>query len=602
MTRYRSTLERLDRLGLRPAIALRRTLAAGYGRRDLVRDALAGLVVGVVALPLSMALAIASGVAPQHGLYTAIVAGSVVALLGGSMTQVTGPTAAFVVVLAPIATRLGVAGLLLASVMAGLILLAMGAFRAGRLIEFIPHPVTTGFTAGIAVVIGTLQLKDFLGLRPAGNPEHYLDRVAALLRAAPTLRPVELCTGLATLALLVLWPKVTSGRIPAALVALGSVALVTAALSRWMPGFQVETIASRFGGIPATPPAFAWPWTLSEPGQAPLHLDLATIRMLVPSAFAIALLGAIESLLCAVVSDGMTGTRHDPDAELLALGAGNLVAPFFGGFAATGAIARTTVNIRSGGRSPLASVFHALAVLLAMLLLAPLLGWLPLASMAALLLTVAWRMAEVKHFGHILRVAPKSDVAVLLACFILTVVFDMVVGVTVGVMLAALLLMRRMQEIFQARTVAHGEEGRHPQMPRGAVVYEIAGPLFFGAAQKAIHALQFVGDHSKVVVLDVHSVPVLDVTGLVALESAISKLRSRKALVILSGVQAQPRRVLERAGLTATPGRLQFATSMQEAAQQARVVLTPTSETPAVEPGGSGAIAGAGPTTRPAGP
>ena len=324
--------------------------------------------------------------------------------------------------------------------------------------------------------------------------------------------------------------------------------------------------------------------------------------MLVPSAFAIALLGAIESLLCAVVSDGMTGTRHDPDAELLALGAGNLVAPFFGGFAATGAIARTTVNIRSGGRSPLASVFHALAVLLAMLLLAPLLGWLPLASMAALLLTVAWRMAEVKHFGHILRVAPKSDVAVLLACFILTVVFDMVVGVTVGVMLAALLLMRRMQEIFQARTVAHGEEGGIPQMPRGAVVYEIAGPLFFGAAQKAIHALQFVGDHSKVVVLDVHSVPVLDVTGLVALESAISKLQSRKALVILSGVQAQPRRVLARAGLTATPGRLQFATSMQEAAQQARVVLTPTSETPAVQAAGTGATAGTGPTTRPAGP
>jgi SulP family sulfate permease len=585
VTRYRSAFERLDRLGLRPAIALRRTLAEFYGRRELVRDALAGLVVGVVALPLSMALAIASGVPPQHGLYTAIVAGALVALLGGSMTQVTGPTAAFVVVLAPIASRLGLAGLLLASVMAGLILLAMGAFRAGRLIEFIPYPVTTGFTAGIAVVIGTLQLKDFLGLRPAGNPEHYLERVAALLRAAPTLRPAELCTGFATLVLLVLWPKVTSGRIPAALVALGSVAVIAAALSRWMPGFQVETIASRFGGIPATPPTFAWPWKGS--------IDLATIRMLVPSAFAIALLGAIESLLCAVVSDGMTGTRHDPDAELLALGAGNVVAPFFGGFAATGAIARTTVNIRSGGRSPLASVFHALFVLLAMVLLAPLLGWLPLASMAALLLTVAWRMAEVKHFGHILRVAPRSDVAVLLACFILTVVFDMVVGVTVGVMLAALLLMRRMQEIFQARTVAHGEEGRHPQMPRGAVVYEIAGPLFFGAAQKAIHALQFVGDHSKVVVLDLHSVPVLDVTGLVALESAISKLQSRKTLVILSGVQAQPRGVLGRAGLTATPGKLQFATSMQEAAQQARVVLTPTSETPVVP--------GTESTTRPAG-
>ncbi len=587
--RYRSALESLDRLGLRPGIALRQTFAAGYSRKDLARDALAGLVVGVVALPLSMALAIASGVAPQHGLYTAIVAGAVVALLGGSMTQVTGPTAAFVVVLAPIAARLGLAGLLLASVMAGIILLAMGALRMGRLIEFIPHPVTTGFTAGIAVVIATLQLKDFLGLRPTGNPEHYLERVAALAVALPTFRPAELCTGLATLGLLVLWPRLTGGRVPAALVALGSVALVTAALTHWVPGFRVETIASRFGGIPAIPPTFAWPWSVTEAGGPPLHLDFATIRMLVPSAFAIALLGAIESLLCAVVSDGMTGTRHDPDAELLALGTGNVIAPFFGGFAATGAIARTTVNIRSGGASPLASVFHSLVVLLAMLLLAPALGWLPLASMAALLLTVAWRMAEVKHFGHILRVAPKSDVAVLLACFILTVVFDMVVGVTAGVLLASLLLMRRMQEIFQARTVAHGEVGRHPQMPRGAVVYEIAGPLFFGAAQKAIHALKFVGDQSKVVVLDMHSAPVLDVTGLVALESAISKLG--KSLVILSGVQPQPRRVLERAGLSAKPGRLQFATSMQEAAEQARVVLTPTAEVPVIQPLGTGTSA-----------
>ena len=413
--------------------------------------------------------------------------------------------------------------------------------------------------------------------------------MASLALALPTLRPAELCTGLATLALLVVWPRLTGGRVPAALVALGSVAAATAALAHWVPGFRVETIASRFGGIPAIPPTFAWPWGPTEPGHLPLHLDFRTIRMLVPSAFAIALLGAIESLLCAVVSDGMTGTRHDPDAELLALGTGNVIAPFFGGFAATGAIARTTVNIRSGGRSPLAAVFHSLVVLLAMLLLAPALGWLPLASMAALLLTVAWRMAEVKHFGHILRVAPKSDVAVLLACFILTVVFDMVVGVTAGVLLAALLLMRRLQEIFQARTVEHGESGRHPQMPRGAVVYEIAGPLFFGAAQKAVHALQFVGDHSRVVVLDLHSVPVLDVTGLVALESAIAKLQSSKALVILSGVQHQPKRVLQRAGLAARPGTLQFASSMQDAAEQARAVLTPTAEHPVVQPASTGA-------------
>ena len=579
--RYVSALGRLDRWGLRPAYALRRTLAAGYHGRDLARDALAGLVVAVVALPLSMALAIASGVPPQHGLDTAIVAGAVVALLGGSMTQVSGPTAAFVVLLAPLSARLGLGGLLLASLLAGLILLGMGLFRMGRLIEFIPHPVTTGFTAGIAVVIATLQLKDFLGLRVAGS-DHFVARVEALVRALTTLRPVELGVGMATLLLLVAWPRLTSGRIPAALIALGLVTTVTTVLTRTVPGFQVETIAGRFGEIPAHFPSFDWPWNATGPDGAPIHLGFGTLRELLPSAFAIALLGAIESLLCAVVSDGMTGTRHDPDAELLALGAGNLLAPFFGGFAATGAIARTTVNIRSGGRSPFASAFHAVFLLLAMLLAAPVLGKLPLAGMAALLLTVAWRMAEGKHFLHILRVAPRSDVAVLLACFSLTVLFDMVVGVTVGVVLAALLLMRRMSEVFRTRALVSGDEGAHPALPRGAVVYEIAGPLFFGAAQKAIQALQYVGDHSRVVILDMHHVPVLDVTGLVALESAIARLHKRKALVILAGVQQQPSRVLARSALQAAPGKLQFAGSMQEAADQARAVITPSAELRAI--------------------
>jgi SulP family sulfate permease len=593
VTRYRSALERLNRWGLRPAHALRQALATGYGRRDLGRDVLAGVVVGVVALPLSMALAIASGVAPQYGLYTAIVAGAVVALLGGSATQVTGPTAAFVVLLAPLATRIGLGGLLVATLLAGLMLLGMGLLRFGRLIEFIPHPVTTGFTAGIATVLATLQLKDFLGLHPQGSAEHFLERVASLVRAWPTLRPVELVVGLCTLLLLVLWPRLTSGRVPPALVALGTVTAVTAALAHWLPGFQLETIASRFHylsggaahpGIPPFPPSFSLPWLASGADGGQMHFTLATFRELLPSAFAIALLGAIESLLCAVVADGMTGTRHDPDAELLALGVGNMVAPFFGGFAATGAIARTTVNIRSGARSPLASVVHSLFVLVAMVLLAPLLGWLPLASMSALLLTVAWRMAEVKHFGHILRVGPKSDTAVLLTCFTLTVVFDMVVGVTAGVMLAALLLMRRLSEVFRAQPLVAGDEGAHPHLPRGVVVYEIAGPLFFGAAQKAIHALKAVGDHSRVVILDIRSVPVLDVTGLVALESAVANLQARKSVVILAGVQPQPARLLARSRLRPTPGKLLFAKTMQEAVELARASLTPTSEHPIVTP------------------
>lgn len=558
--RYEGLASVFPKLKLTPAAALREVLAQGYGLQSLRADMLAGLVVGVVALPLSMALAIATSVPPQYGLYTAMVAGAVCALLGGSRVQVSGPTAAFVVILAPIATKYGLGGLLVATTMAGGLLVIAGIARLGRLIEFIPYPVTTGFTAGIAVVIATLQLKDFFGLELTAQPEHYVDKVAALVRAAPTFHMSDFAIGALTLAILILLPRVTR-RIPAPLVALPFAALAAIALHRGFADIEwdVATINSRFSyvvdgvrrqGIPQMPPRPDWPWAFAGPDGRPLDVNWALFQSLAPAAFAIAMLGAIESLLSAVVADGMTGHKHNPDAELIAQGAGNLAAPFFGGFAATGAIARTATNIRSGARSPIAALVHALFVLLAVLLFAPWLGYLPMASMAALLLVVAWNMSETRHFVHVLRVAPRSDVLVLLACFGLTVFFDMVIAVTAGVMLASLLFIRRMADVSGAQLVGAGHAGlRDWPLPPGVLVYEIGGPLFFGAAQKAMSALRTVASGVHTVILDLEAVTMMDATGLVNLESALERLRKARVFVILSDVQDQPMELLRRAGL-----------------------------------------------------
>jgi SulP family sulfate permease len=562
---------------LRLGTALIQGLRHGYSARDLRADVLAGIVVGIVALPLSMALAVASGVAPQHGLYTAIIAGGVIAALGGSMVQVSGPTAAFVVLLAPISAQFGLGGLVLASLMAGLLLVGLGAARLGGLIQFVPYPVTTGFTAGIAVVIATLQLKDLLGLTVAAMPDHYTERVAALARALPTARWQDLAVGLFTLAVLLLWPRITR-KVPAPLVGLTLGGLLAAVLPYWVPGFEVATIGSRFqyqidgvahSGIPPLPPWPLLPWRLPGADGQPIGLSFELIRALAPSAFAIALLGAIESLLSAVVADGMTGGSHDPDAELVAQGVGNIVAPFFGGIAATGALARTATNIRSGARTPVAALVHALFVLLAVLTLAPVLGYLPMASLAALLLIVAWNMSEAKHFAHALRVAPRSDVLVLLACFLLTVIFDMVVSVTFGVLLAALLFMRRMAEVSGARLV-----DQHPiarGLPKDVLIYEVSGPLFFGAAQRAMNALHRTAMSGvSVLVFDLSSVPAMDATGLVSLESAIERLHALGVFVVLAGVQDQPLRVLARSGLRKRRDRIAVFRSMERAFAVAR--------------------------------
>jgi sulfate permease, SulP family len=562
----------------RPAQALRASFAEGYHRADLHSDLMAGVVVGVVALPLSMALAIASGVPPQHGLYTAIVAGAIIAGLGGSRVQVSGPTAAFVVILAPISVRFGLSGLLLATMMAGLLLMAMGLARMGRLIEFVPHPVTTGFTSGIAIVIGTLQIKDLLGLSVPEMPEHFTDKVIALARALPTAQLADFLIGILTLAVLFAWRKVTE-KVPAALAALLIAGGAAALMSRLIPGFHVATIGSRFQyvvdgvtrhGIPPFAPMPVLPWHMPGPGGQPIPLTFELVRSLAPSAFAIAMLGAIESLLSAVVADGMSGHRHDPDAELLAQGTGNVIAPFFGGISATGAIARTATNIRAGARSPLAAIFHSGVVLMAVLLMAPLLGYLPMAALAALLLLVAWNMSERAHFAHIVRVAPRPDVAVLLTCFFLTVVFDMVVSVTVGVVLASFLFLHRMSEVSGVRLVGEQPLGPDRPLPAGVLLYEVAGPLFFGAARQAMDAMAATNKGVRVVILDLRSVPAMDVTGLVALESAFERLGRGQVFVVLAGVQPQPLRVMARAGWRGRRGKVAIYRSFERALEQVR--------------------------------
>jgi SulP family sulfate permease len=560
------------------ATALRRAFQKGYGARELRADVLAGIVVGIVALPLSMALAIAVGAPPQHGLYTAIFAGFTVSLLGGCKFQVTGPTAAFVVILAPIVSQHGLGGLLTAGFMAGILLVAMGAFRLGTLIKFIPYPVTTGFTTGIATVIATLQIKDAFGLAIAKMPDSYVEKVAALWEARASATWPEVTTAALTLGLLLVIPRLTK-RIPAPLIAIGFIACAATLVHHVVPAFTVATIGSRFhttvdgvvvAGIPSVVPSPSLPWGHS--------LTFSLLRELFPAAFAIAMLGAIESLLSAVIADGLTGTKHDPNAELVGLGIGNMVAPIFGGIAATGALARTATNIRAGARSPIACVTHSIFVLLAILLLAPLVAFVPMASLAALLLLVAWNMSEVRHFAGLLKIAPRSDVFVLLTCFFLTVFFDMVVAVSVGFVLAAVLFMRRMAEITESTlSMDNTEERRLVDLPPRVSFYEVNGPLFFGAAQNAmatLHASNADGFHT--LVLHLGKVPVIDATGFAALENAIEALVKRKKVVILAGPLPRPQSIFAKAGLdTKHAGMIRVAPDLATAIKMAGEIEPP---------------------------
>ncbi len=562
------------------ASALRETLMEGYSRARFRSDLVAGITLGVIAIPLGMALAIATGVAPQYGLYAAVIGGLVIAASGGSKFNISGPTAAFVAILLPITAKYGLGGLLIATTMAGMILVALGVARLGRFVEFIPYPVLVGFTAGIGVVIATLQLKDFFGLEVVGQQEHFLDKVGALYAALPTLRWEDTVIAAATLAVMLLWPRLNS-RVPAHLVALVVGTLAALALAALLPGFEVATIGSRFSwesdgvtgsGIPPFPPMFLLPWELPDAQGNPVGLDFALVRELLPAAFAIALLCAIESLLCAVVADGFAGTRHNPNSELVGQGLGNIVAPFFGGITCTAAIARTSANFRVGGTSPVSAMVHALTVLLALLLLSPVMSHVPMAALAALLVIVAWNMAEARHFVHIVKVAPRSDVVVLLTCFVLTVVFDMVLAVGVGMALAALLFIRRMTELTGVQAVTTSQHERFAELPKHAVVYDINGPLFFGAARQALENLRFSDQGTKVVVLDMTDVNTIDMTGVVALSDTMARMRRRKVAVVLCGLRENIRAKLERAEIREEPGVLHYAQGHEDVVAYCRAL------------------------------
>ncbi len=499
--------------------ALEAYRAGLFQRRHVARNIGAGLVVGVVALPLAMAFAIASGARPEQGIYTGIVAGILAALFGSSRVSISGPTGAFIVILAGITAKYGIDGLQIATLMAGLILLAMGLVRLGGIIRFIPTPVITGFTAGIAVIIFVGQWKDFFGLHPADAGQHFHEKFVVLVEALPGLHLPTALLALAALAIVVIAPRVTR-RVPGPLIAM----LAVTVLHAYFQFEGVATIGSAFGGIPAG---------LPEP-RLP-QVSFARVLELLGPAFTIAMLGAIESLLCAVVADGMAGTRHDPNQELVGQGIANIATPFFGGIAATGAIARTATNIRNGGDSPLAGVVHALLLLAIIVALAPLAAHIPLAALAAILFVVAWNMSEARHFIDLLRHAPANDKALLLITFLLTVFADLVIAVNVGVLLAALLFMKRMSETVKI-------EGASPEslasvcpvgVPPGVQIYSIDGPLFFGAAATFERTLAGLHDQTRVLILRLGQVPMADATAMQALADLTRHFQRRGVRVLL---------------------------------------------------------------------
>lgn len=520
------------------------TLRAGYSRRQFAADLGAGLIVGIVALPLAIAFAIASGVPPERGLYTAIIAGFLISALGGSRVQIGGPTGAFVVIVGGIVAQHGLAGLTIATLMAGVMLVAMGLARMGAVIKYIPWPVVTGFTSGIAVIIFSSQVKDLLGLRIAEVPREFFSKWAAYLAHLGTTDLATVAIAAGTLLLLWLWPRVAT-RIPGPFIA-----LVVATVAVQLLDLPVETIGSRFGTIDASLPRPTIPG-ISE----------ATFVQLVGPAFTIAILAAVESLLSAVVADGMIGGRHRSNAELVAQGVANIVTPLFGGIPATGAIARTATNVKNGGRTPVAGITHAVVLLVITLFAAQWAALIPLAALAAILVVVSYHMSEWRTFAAELR-APRSDVAVMVTTFLLTVVVDLTIAIAVGMVLAAFLFMKRMAEVASVEAVrpmirSEVEDtttdlplsARRAAIPPDVEIYEINGPFFFGAAEKFRDALSHVSKRPRALILDMEKVPAMDSTGLRALQATVAQCRRQGIAVFLCDLQPQPRATIRRSML-----------------------------------------------------
>jgi SulP family sulfate permease len=534
-----------------------------YSRRKFHADLIAGLTVGIVALPLAMAFAIASGVKPEAGLFTAIVAGFLISALGGSKVQIGGPTGAFIVIVYGIVMKHGLDGLAVCTMMAGVILFILGATRLGRIVQFIPYPVTSGFTAGIAVLIFSTQLKDFLGLRMDQPPAEFFARMRAYLERLDTFDPVTVLLAAASVAVIFAWPKRWARRFPGSIVAM---ILATAAV--WLFNLPVETIGTKFGDVPHTLPAFHAP-----------ELSWGRMRELFQPATTIAILAAIESLLSAVVADGMIDDRHDSNQELMAQGVANFLVPLVGGIPATGAIARTATNIKNGAATPISGIVHALVLLLIMAIAAPLAKHIPLAALSAVLIAVSVNMAEWHEFRRLLKL-PRSDAAVLVTAFMLTVIIDLTIAVEVGMVMAVLLFIKRISETTQVTPVDETSEteGSHhsvvgKNIPRGVLVYRIFGAFLFGAAEKLETALIRAHQEPEVLILRVRKVIAMDATGLNALESLHEKLRARGKHLILCGPHTQPYAMMERAGFLDQVGRENVTGNLDEALERARQIL-----------------------------
>ena len=533
----------------------------GYGLAELRADALAGLTVAIVALPLAMALGIASGASPDKGLVTAVVAGFLISALGGSRLQIGGPTGAFVVVIFNVIATHGYDGLVLATLLAGIILLVAGLAGLGRLIRFVPHPVITGFTAGIAVIIASSQVKDFLGLPLDTVPAEFIPQWLAYLGAITRVSPATLAVGAGAL-VLILGLKKLAPRLPGYLVA-----VVAASAAVGLLGLPVDTVGSRFPDIPA-----GLPW----PGLP--EISLAKIQAVMPSAFTIAFLAGIEALLSAVVADGMAGTRHRPNQELVGQGVANLASGLFGGLPATGAIARTATNIKAGARTPASGMFHAAFLLLFVLFATDLMAYVPMAALAAILFTVAIGMSEYRRFVQLLRM-PGGDRMVLLLTFALTVLVDLTVAIAVGVTLASLLFMMRMSEAVQVegRSAIEAspdlDDDRTRQregLPPGVEVFRIAGPFFFGVAGDLLETLRTLGQRPKVVILRMRRMPFLDASGASALDQFVDQANHDGIRVIFSGVQSQAMEVLSRTGLGRASPRVEHTPDYPAALERAR--------------------------------
>ena len=512
---------------------------------------LSGLTVGIIALPLSMALAIATGVPPQLGLYTAIVAGFFAAIFGSSKVNISGPTAAFIVILIPIVHDFGVSGLLICGLLSGFILVIAGFLKLGTLIEIVPYPVTVGFTSGIAVVIATYQIKDFFGLSIENFEGHYLDKIFLIFSNFNTFKPAELIVGATTLFILIFWQK-TKSKIPSALIALGFITVVVYIANIYFPQLNISTIYSTFDykignlegqGIPPIPLHFELPWSYLNVDQ--INFDL--FYKLLPHSIAIAILGALESLLCAVISDGMTGHKTDPNKELIGQGITNIIVPFFGGIPATAAIARTVVNVKAGATSKISSVIHSLFILASISFLATYLSFLPMAALSALLLMVAWNMSEIKHFINIVKVAPGNDILILLTCFFLTVLIDMQVAVAIGMGLASILFIKKTIDLHSIELTNNRTNIIHPDIPDNISIYDINGPMFFGAAQSALKTLLNVNENTSVVILNMKNVPIIDMTGIITLESIVENFESKNKKLVFCGLSERILKKLEKA-------------------------------------------------------